>query len=825
MNQANNQKNKGLSQLDTLLQDVRFALRILRKSPRFTAMSLLIIALGIGFNTAIFSLIESIMLRPLPYSQPQHLFTIREIVPQLSNVYPTLPVNARHFDRWQKECSSFDNMAQMLRGSVSLVGQGEPERIASSNVSWNFFNVLGIQPQLGRVFIAEEDQPGKNNVAVLSDTLWHRRFNADPTIIDKTILLDGKPYVVIGILPSGFQYPDVELSTRPESQPEMFQPMGLDLRRIPDLGDFNYEVLARIRQGVAPEQALAELNTVQAQIASTLQGNIELRAIMRPLRDAVVGSARQSLLLVFTAVIAILLIVCINLANLHLVRAKRRDNEFAIRSALGASNSRLIRQFLTESLILVLIGGALGVLLAQWSISLIVKTSPIDLPRLNEVELNWTVLLFAFFASIFTGIMIGILPALRLKRIEPNENLKDSARTITGGRRSVKMRDIMVGAEVSISIVLTVAAGLLLLSFLRILHVNKGFQTENILTMNLTLPSTKYRDNKDIDKFYTETLRKVEAIPGVISVGLISALPLQGESWLDAVTVEGDQRPITQRPQANYRLISSDYFKTLGISLRAGRVFDENDRKLRAAVISEVTAEALWPGQDVIGKRFKRSADNEPPFEIVGVIADIRGISLQKQPGFMVYVPYWERLQTWTSLVIRTATNPSSVAPSVRSAIWQVDDQVPIARMRTMDELVNGSVSQQRFQLILVLLFALSALLLASVGIYGVVAESVASRTNEIAIRMALGADGSRIRSMVLREGMKPVLIGMVIGIAASFAVRQILNTFLFDVQATNLNVVLLAASLVLILVAMLACYLPARRAAKVAPLVALRYE
>lgn len=813
--------------MDVLLQDLRFALRMLtlKKNARFTVPVLLILALGIGANTTIFSMVEGVLLRPLNYTEPEQLFTIREVVPQLSNLYPTLPVNAKHFSEWQKECKSFEDIAQMLNFSVSLTGGDEPEYVPASSVSWNFFQLLGVQARRGRVFVAEEDQPGANNVVILADSIWRRRYNSDPSILGKTILIEGTPNVVIGILPPSFRYPLARSTTGPTQQPEIFQPLGLNLALIPELGDFNYEAIARTRPGVSMEQALAELNTVQAQIATRIGGGqIELLALMQPLQKAIVGSSREGLLLLFAAVGAILLIICFNLASLQLVRAKRRSREFSIRLAMGATRSRLVRQLITENLALTLLGGLFSIVMAQWSIRLAIRSSIVELPRLNEVGLNWSALLFALLVSTLTGLAIGILPAWRSARTEPSETLKSSSQTMTGGRRSVRMRNLLVGAEVGISLPLVVAAGLLLMSFIRVLEIDKGFRTENILTLDVILPSTKYEEDKDIDRFYTEALQRIQATPGVVSAGLVSVLPLQGESWVDAVTLEGDVRPITERPQANYRLTSPSYFETVGIPLRDGRIFSEQDRNIRAALVSESTAKALWPGQNVIGKEFKRAADNERPFRIVGVVADIRGISLQEQPGLMVYVPYWERLQYQASLVVRTSAAPLSMASSMRSALWAIDDQVPIANLQTMEDVVAGSVAERRFQLGMILLFAVSALLLASIGIYGVVAESVTSRTNEIGIRLALGADSAQIRRMVLREGMTPVVIGLAIGIIASFALERTLQSFLFGIQATD-PWVLIVAALILTLVAMAACYLPARRASEVNPLSALRYE
>jgi predicted permease len=812
------------SQADILLQDVRFTLRVLRKNPRFTAIALLILALGIGANTAIFSLIEGVLLRPLNYPEAERLFAIREVVPKLSHLYPTLPANARHVAEWQKGCPAFEDMAQTHRVSVSMSGAGEPEQIAACDVSWTFFRVLGTQPQAGRMFLPEEDQPGRNDVAVLSDALWRRRFGADASVINNKVLVNGKPCTVVGILPASFRYPDVASNDRSAPTPEVFRPLGIDLNLIANLGEFNNEVVARVREGVRPEQALAELNSVQSQIASQIPGDVEMRATMQPLQDAIVGSSRRDLLVLFAAVAAILLIVCVNLANLLLARAKRRSREFAVRVALGAGPIRLARQLLTESTVLTLAGGALGLVLANCGVKILLTSAPVDLPRLSEVQINSKVLLFALLTSCLAGVLVGMLPALRLARIEPNDELRAGTNRTTEGRRAAQTRQLLVGAEVCISLVLVVTAGLLLVSFMRVFQVDKGFQTQNILTLEVTLPSSKYRDGKSIDRFYTESLERIRAVPGVASAGIVSLLPLQGESWVDAVTLEGDRRPITERPQANYRFVSRDYFDALGIALRAGRVFEDRDRNVRAAIVSESTARALWPGQNPIGMRFRRAADNETPFEVVGLVADVRAISLQQKPGLMVYVPYWERLRPYASIAVRTNLSPTSVVSAVRSAIWQVDDQVPVAHVKTMEQLMEGSVAPRRFQLGLVLLFALSALLLASIGIYGVVAESVASRTNEIGIRMALGANGASIRRMVLREGLMPVAAGMAVGVVISLVAGRILNSLLFEVRAND-PLILLVAMLVMMAVAIVACYLPARKASRVDPLVALRHE
>ncbi len=807
------------------MRDILYALRLLRKSPGFTTVAVLSLALGIGANAAIFSVIDSVLLRPLMYREPGQLVVVREIAGVISHLYPRLPANPRHIAEWRKECRSFAAIGAGTVRTQALSGEGEPEQSLAGLVSWNYFDVLGALPQLGRTFTPDEDEPGRNGSVILTDGLWRRRFHGDPRILGRKVLLDGSPYVVVGVLPPSFRYPKLELfgiGMPPEAAPQIFRPLGLKLEDFSWEGEFNYDVVARLSPGVSPVRALAELNVTEARIDKEFaKGQLGLRAAIDRLEDGVVGKARRGLLVLFGAVCAVLLLVCLNLANLMLARAAQRERESAIRLALGAGRGRLLRQLLTESLMLAAAGGALGTAFAWWGVRALVTLAPADLPRIDEVKLNPVVLLFTLGVSVIAGVLFGILPALRFARRDPAEALKSGGRAMTAGRRTARLREILIGGEVGVSALLLVVAGLFLGSFARLLRVDKGFQTENVITMNLTLPSAKYRRGQ-IENFYRQVTANVEALGGVRAAGIVSVLPLGGESWVDIIVPPGQTWGI-QAPIANYRWASPGYFAAMGIALSDGRLFSESDRGRCAAVISQRTAQRIWPNETPIGKTFRRGERNDPACEVIGVVADVRH-AVEKDAGPMVYVPYWVRQRGQAFLVVRTAMDPRTIVPAVRSAVWRIDPEVPIGDVRTMEQVVAGSLGQRRFQLGLVLLFAASALLVACVGIYGVVSEAVARRTNEIGIRVAMGASAAEIRRMVLRQGLAPVAAGLVVGIAGSLALGRVLNALLFGVRANDPPTLAAAAGL-LALVALVACYAPARRATRIDPVTALRYE
>jgi putative ABC transport system permease protein len=804
--------------------EIRYAIRALLRDRAFAAMVVLSLAVGIGANTAIFSLVDGVLLRPPGYRDPDRLVAIDLIVPKFAKLYPALPVNPAILFEWREQATSLESIGVMEPTSVNLTGVGEPELLSGACVSANMFAVLGIQPRLGRSFLEGEDPAGHDRVAILADSLWRRRFHSDPAIVGRKILLNGTPHEVVGVLPASFRFPVgtgfAGLSTAAKT--EVFRPLGYDSDDLKlHFGDLNYWVTARLRPGVAISKARAELNVVQAGISATLPDNLDLHASVVPLQDYMVGDVRRGLVLLMAAVGAVLMVLWVNLANLSLVRAAGRVRDAAIRTALGASRGRLVRQSLVESLLLALTGGALGVALAYGGLRALLAAAPVDLPRLNEVHVGLRVLLFALAVSLAAGAVLGILPALRSAAAAPYESLKSGSRTNTGGRRGRRVRNLLVSLEVGLSATLLVTAGLLISSFVRVMTVDKGFDVERVMALDMSLPSTRYPSDVPRAAFFRRVLDQAAAMPGVQSAALVSALPLEGEIWIDIVGTEHDPRPLMERPSTNVRFISPGYFKTLRIPLRDGRDFEERDQGRRVAIVSAGLAKRVWPGQNPIGRKLDNFRDL---LEVIGVTPDIRSTSLDHDPVNMMYVPYWQRAQRNGSLLVRTAMDPRGIAAALRSAIWAVDSEVPIPEVRTLDQVMAKSVAQRRFQTLLVVLFAGAALALAAFGAYGVVSYAVARRRAEMGIRMALGAKRSDVLKMVLRQGMMPVLAGLGAGAMAALAVGRSLAALLFQVSPRD-PIAFTAAAAVLLLVSLAACLVPARRATQVDPTEALRCE
>jgi predicted permease len=816
--------------LQDFLQDVGYGVRILRKSPAFTVIAILTLAIGIGANTAIFSMVNSVLLRPLAYHDPQQLYLVREIIPELSSTYPTLPANLRNFRTWQSECHSFDSVAIVESFNMTLTGFGETEELSGARASANLFDVLGVAPQLGRTFLPQEDAPGSDQVIILTDSFWRDRFHADPGILGRSVTLDGKTYQVVGVLPASFRFPKgAQLGALSEFAPRTnyFKPLGLNPGDFSPFGEFDFAAIARLKPGVSAENALAELNVVQARIAKDAKQRFGLRAELTPLESEVVGPARRGLLLLLAGVGAVLLIVCMNIANLLLVRIPVRMREAAIRTALGASRGRLVRQLLTESALLSLTGGVLGIALAYFGLRWLVAAAPADLPRLDEVHVDARVLWFTVFVSLLTGILFGALPAWRVAHAEPQHALKAGAITTTESRPARRLRESLIGFEVGVGTLLLIIAGLLTTSMFRLLNVNKGFATENVLAIDVNLPPQDYTKPEQKEGFYDAVLARALALPGVTSAGWISRLPLEGQEQVDDIGVPG-RAADSQAPIANYRYVSPGYFQSIGISLRQGRVIEQADRDHHVAVISESVANKIWPGENPLGKQFNPGGDQRPLTEVIGVVADIRTVALDEPPLLMVYLPVGPTSRNWSgahaSLVVRAAIAPAALGTAVRGVIQSVDSGVPILHLRPMGDIVSESVGVRRFQMVLASLFAFFALLLAALGIYGVVGYSVAQRRQELGIRMAFGAHGSDLRNLVLLQGMAPVIVGWAAGVVASLVVARLIQGLLFGVTTQD-PLTIATVTVAVLLTGALACYVPAARTVKLDPMTALRYE
>jgi predicted permease len=815
---------------ETLAQDIRNGLRMLRKSPGFTVIAVLTLALGIGANTAIFSVVNGVLLRPLGFRQPPQLCLIREIIPQLTKFYPTFPANVPDFRVWQRQLRSFKNIGLAEGISMDFTGRGGAVELPGAQVSSTLLDTLGVNLALGRNFRPEEDQPGRDHVVILTDSFWRSEFHGDPSIIGKAIALNGGPYDIVGVLPASFHFPQSsELGTLTNFSPHLafLKPLGEDASQIDLLGEFDYAAIGRLSPGVSLAHALAELNVVQAQIAKKANEKVDLRAEIIPLASEILGPARQGLLFLLAAVVAVLLIVCVNLANLLLARVPRRMREAAIRTALGATRARLVAQVLTESLLLGAFGGALGILVAFFGVRAIISAAPPGIPRLAEVSIDGRVLLFAIFISVIAAALFGILPAWRIAHAEPQDALKSGETKATERRRTRGLRSSLIGVEVALSTILLILAGLFTSSLAHLLRVNTGFSVAHVLAADVDPPPQNYSSNVSATRFYNQALAAIRAIPGVRSVGWINKLPLEGEGSVSAVALPGANVGNTSNlPPVNYRVVSPGYFATMGIPVIAGRTFTDSDRGRKVVVVSRRIAQNLWPDRNPIGQTCLISWGGWKSVQVVGVVGDIRTVQMDKSPVMMVYLQTWpfDHIAWGGSIVVLTMMDPDGAASAVREAIHRVDPDVPITALRPMTTVISKSVDTRRFQMLLALLFAVCALFLASLGIFGVVAYSVEQRRHELGIRLALGARLRDLRAMILRQGMSPVIAGLAAGVAASIALGSLIAGLLFGVHAFD-PLTFACVAIVVVLVALAACYIPARRAMRVDPMVALRYE
>jgi putative ABC transport system permease protein len=808
---------------------MKYALRTLWNDRGFAAMAVLSLAIGIGANTAIFSLVSAVLLRPLDFPDPQRLVAISISTPQYRNG-ELLAINLAQLVEWRKRTQSFENIGAYRNTTMSLIGEGRPELIPGAQVSANFFDVLGVHPRLGRSFLDPEDRYGQHQVVMLADSLWRRRFGSDPAIIGRKITLGGASYTIVGVLPPDFQFPKQpnDAGKRLNGRMEMFRPLGYEPHQIvPHNGDLNYAAIARLRPGVTIERARAELASAEAAIDEEIGGESwHIVPSVAPLQQKLNGDVRQSLIVLMAAVGAVLLVLCVNLANLSLSRAAGRAREAAIRTALGASRWQLARQSLVETGVLAALGGGLGVVVALLGLQRLLAAAPVDLPRLSDVSVDGRVLVFALGISALTALLFGILPALRSASTgAPYETLKSTSYANTGGPTGWRLRNLLVALEVGLCAALLVTAGLFLSSFVHLTTIPRGFDIKRVLTVDVALPGTKYAKDADVARFFETVLDQARALPGVESAAISSYLPLQGESWGDIVKTENDPRPESQLPSANVRFISPGYFRTLHIPVRAGRDFQPSDHNRQVAIISQGLARKLWPNADPVGRKLIDWPFNVGNVhQVVGVVGDARSTSLDQNPVNMLYIPLWQNPQNSSSILVRTAMDPKSIAAALRAVVWSADADVPVPQERTLEQIMSESVARRRFQMTLVLLFAIAALALAAFGTYGVVSYAVARRRAEIGIRMALGAGQGSVLRLVLRQGMTPVFAGLAAGSLAAVAIGSYVSSLLFEVSPRDPLAFTIAAG-VLVAVSALACWIPACRAAGVDPLDAIRYE
>jgi putative ABC transport system permease protein len=806
---------------------------MLWKSPGLTAVAVLALALGVGANTAIFSVVNAVLLRPLPYKDPDRLVVLWGN--NLKQGRGQLPVSFPNFLDWKNQNRVFEDMASYAYNQFVITGRQEPERVRGVFVSTGFFPVLGVRPSLGRTSRPEEE---REYLAVLSHALWQRRFGSDPSIIGQVITLNGKGYTVIGVMPPDFQFPPRDPRFQPTGTgAELWVTLSSLFTPSPNLGDWigsrslrGNRVIGQLKPGVTIQQAQAEMDTIAGRLEQAYpDANAGVGVTLVPLHEQLVGHIRAALLVFLGAVGFVLLIACANVANLLLARTATREKEMALRAALGASRLRLVRQLLTESTLLALLGGALGLLLALWGVDLLVHLDTGNIPRANEIGIDGRVLSFTLAISLLTGMIFGLAPALQASKLNLNETLKEGGRSSAGSWRGRRVRGLLVVSEIALTLVLLIGAGLMIKSFRRLLETPPGFNPQNVLTMQIQVSSFQHSQPPQWVAFYRQVLERVAALPGVQSVGTCDSLPPRIFQRGNSFAIEGHPSPGPgQSPIAQLFTISPDYFRALNVPLLKGRYFTEADTAAApgVAIINETIARRFFPNEDPVGRRLKlgNPESQSPRLTIVGVVGDVKYSGLDADTEAGLYIPYLQNPVPGMYLMVRTASYPLSLAAAVRGQVLAVDKDQPVANIKTMEQVLAESVAQRRLNTLLLGLFAAVALSLAMVGIYGVVSYSVSQRTHEIGIRMALGAQTGDVLRLVVRQGLQPVLIGMAIGLTGALALTRLLSSLLYGVSATD-PATFVVISLLLTAVALLACYIPARRATKVDPMIALRYE
>lgn len=799
--------------METLLKDIRYAVRSLLKRPGFTAIALIALALGIGANTAIFSLVNAVLLRPLPFAEPDRLVWMWG---NIKNGGSRASVSPLDFLDYRQQNTTFEQFAASISVPVplNLTGNGEPERLTAAAVTGNYFQALGVQPILGRTFQLENEKPGNEQVTVLGYNVWQKRFGGDPAIINKTITLDGKSCAVLGVMPKDFSFPataELWVPINFEIAPGMKQRKAHFMRPV-----------GRLKAGVTLAQAQADTDAVARHLEEQFPEDQGWNLRLVSLREQLVGNTRPTLFILFGAVGFVLLIACANVANLLLVRAAGRNREIAVRTALGAGRWRIMRQMITESVLLALVGGSLGTLLAVWGVELLVALTAGSIPSTAHVSIDATVLGFTLLISLFTGVLFGLAPALRTMKLNLSESLKEGGRTGSEGAHRSRTRSVLVVLETAVAVVLLIGAGLLVRSLLRLQEVSPGFDAQNVLTMRVDLPRSKYDVADKSANFFAELENRLAALPGMESVGFISELPLSGQPNDMPYTVEGRAAGNNQQFDDDFRRVNTKYFSAMRIPFLRGRNFTEQEVRdgAKVLIVSDLLARQTFPNEEPLGKRLIMMMGPEP-WEIIGVVGDIRHRGLDSAPLPAMYMPAYGRS---TNVVLRSKGDIGALAAAVRKEVQQIDPNQPVADVRTMEQWLETAVAAPRYRTALLGLFALVALLLASTGIYGVMSYSVSQRTHEIGVRMALGARRLDVLKLVVRQGMTLVLVGVVLGLGGAFALTRLMSSLLFNVTAKD-PFTFGAVAALLTLVAFVACYLPARRATTVDPLIALRYE
>jgi predicted permease len=814
---------RGFPVIESWFQDARFAVRQLRRHPSFAIAAILTLAIGIGGTTAIFSVLDVVAVRPLSYPNPERLVVIEETLP----VFGPFPVSAADAEFWRTESSSFDNIALTVPLYGNLTGQGEPARLAIGRANPNLLRILGARPVLGRLLLDDEDQPGRDHVVVLSYGSWRSRFNSDPTIVGRKISIDGAPYEVVGVLSGDFRQPNLKhLIAIPVNEMviDMWKPLALTAEERPPIGGYGIVAVAQLKAGLSLTRAREELAAVQLSLLRQVPGKGDLKTVIVPLQTQMASRSQSSLILLLAAVSVVLLIACVNIANLQLARSVARIKEMTIREALGAGRRRIVRQLLVENVVLALIGGAAAIAVAFVALKLIVGAGPADVPRLEEVALDRRLLSFATVVSLACGVLIGLVPAWRVGRADLQPSLKGRGEHNTHAT-TIRVRSTLVACEIALSAACVMAGVLLFHSFASLLLTSTGFETERVVTTEINLGGPQYQTVQRRMVLLDGVVDDVRRLPGVRNVSIATQLPLTGTGSMSAFSAEGGTTAPMERPRADVRSVTEDYFQTMAVPLKTGRLIERVDRDRNVAVLSEQLAAQAWPGQNPVGRRFRFGVTSTAVlYEVIGTVGDVRGTSLDQPLTPTAYVPFPQRSYPNSTLLVKTDGDPSALVAPIRENIREHDPEIPLARFRTMDDVIDQSVAPRRFQLQLVAVFALLTALLSGLGVFGVMAYSVAQRRGEIGIRLALGIPPREILLRVLRDALQITAVGLAIAAPLAWLAGRFLRSFLYGVTPYD-PLALTSAVAIIVVTALAAAAAPGFRASRVNPMVALRHE